>query len=78
MTKHEITNDFALDAIKDNFKPPSMEQIGEDSAKELFERLGIKWEVFFDYVYSNSEYEIDNGKNFYNIKDVAKIIKDKI
>ena len=46
MTKHEITNDFALDAIKDNFKPHSMEQIGEDTAKELFERLGrLGWRI---------------------------------
>ena len=72
--KHQITNDLKLDAIKDNFTPPSWENVEEDALKELFHRLNLDYSNFFDYVYKNSEYYTEKGKKYFLVKDVAKII----
>ena len=74
--KHEITNDFKLDAIKDNFKPPKMGEMSEDTVIELFERTQLNLQCFYDYVYYKSEYYTDKGKKFYLVKDVAIIIRE--
>ncbi len=78
MAKHGITNDFALDAVKDNFKPPKMGDMREDNVKELLERLGLSFDAFYKHVYDNSEYHIDKGHNFYYIKDITFVIKASI
>ena len=70
----KITNDFALDANKDKFKPPSMEEIQEDAVIELFSRLNVNIQIFYEYVYKSSEYYTDKGKKFYLVKDVAHIL----
>jgi hypothetical protein len=75
MEKHEITNDLALDAVKDNFKPPKMGEMKEENLVELFERLNLDIQYFYDYVYKSSEYYTDHGEKSYLIKDVAKVIK---
>lgn len=73
--KHEIINDFSLDAVKDKFKPPKMGEIRDEEVIELFERLEINFEFFKDYIYKHSEYYTDNGHAFYTIKDIAKVIR---
>lgn len=73
--KHEITNNFAIDAIKDNYTPPKMTEMREDVVEHLFEKLNLNLQFFKDYIYSHSESYKDNGHIFYNTTDVAKVIK---
>lgn len=73
--KNILTNDFQLDAIKDNFNPPQMGEIQESVVQELFERLKLNYDFFKDYVIKNSEYFTDGGKNSYYIKDVSIVIR---
>lgn len=76
--KHEIVNDFNIDAVKDNFKVHSMGTTDEASVRELLDGLHIPFEIFFTYVYQNSEYYTDKGKKQFLVKDVYKIIQAKI
>ena len=73
--QHEIVNDFKLDAVKDNFKPPSMEEISERAVTELFDRLDLDKVLLERYVDEFSEYHIDEGVNYYLIKDLAHVLK---
>lgn len=70
-----VVNDLKLDAIKDNFKPPMMEELGEEVIKEILSRMEISLEEFEKYVYDNSEYWVDKEKKYYLVKDLTFIIK---
>lgn len=74
-TKHEIVNDLKLDAIRSRMKPPKTGDIRDDELMELFQRIGLNYDFFTDYVKKESEYYVNKGHNFYLIKDVAKVIR---
>lgn len=73
--KHEITNNFTLDAVKDNFTPPPMTEIRQDVVEHLFSRLGLSFSDFFQHIKKNSEYSRDGGKVFFWTTDVSNFIK---
>jgi len=73
--RHTITNDIALDAVKDSFTPPKIGEVSEEVVVELFERLELNLQYFYDYVYKNSEYYTDNGVKYYLVKDIARVIR---
>ena len=75
MGDYEVTNDQKLDAIKDNFKPPTMGLIGRDEAIELLNRLGADPSDFFNYVYKHGEYILEDKKKFYWIKELTTFLK---
>jgi len=72
---YTITNDTALDATKDSFTPPKAGEVSEDTVIELFERLEINLQYFYDYVHKNSEYYTDKGVKSYLLKDIARVIR---
>ena len=72
---YEITNDEKIDAIKDNFIPPQMTEMHFDVAKELIDRIGLRYVEFQDYIKNYGE-TID--REYYWTKEVTDFIKKSI
>lgn len=73
--KHEITNDFKIDAIKDNFTPPKMTEIREDATEHLLSGLGLSFNDFFADIKKSGEYLTDDGIIHFWTSDVIKFIR---
>lgn len=73
---HEITNDMRIDAIKDNFTPPT--ELDERQVAGLLKNIGLSYENFFSWIKKNGEYmELDGIISFWTY-EVARYIKENV